>query len=111
MGGRSGRVRELQAAFKNAVRGQRQIFVVTGEPGSGKPTLLDSFHQRASHEAKVRTARGQCVEGFGGKEPYYPMLDALGQLTRNPDSGAVVQTLARRAPPWLIQFPSLLKMK
>ena len=109
MVGRSGPVSELQAAFKKALRGQRQIIFVAGEPGIGKTTLVDSFHQRASHEAKVRTARGQCVEGFGGKEPYYPMLDALGQLTRNPDSGAVVQTLARRAPTWLIQFPSLVK--
>src|SRR5262249_48973999 len=41
--------------------------------------------------------------------PYYPMLDALGQLTRNLDVGGVVQTLAGRAPTWLIQFPSLVK--
>ena len=107
--GRSGPLSELQTAFKKVLRGQRQIIFVAGEPGIGKTTLVDSFHRHASRQANVRTARGQCVEGFGGKEPYYPMLDALGQLTRPPNGGAIVQTLARRSPTWLIQFPSLVK--
>jgi len=37
------------------------------------------------------------------------MLDALGQLTRTPSADTVVQTLAKRAPTWLIQFPSLVR--
>src|SRR5262245_33385225 len=37
------------------------------------------------------------------------MLDALGQLTRTPNGGTIVQALAKRAPTWLIQFPSLIK--
>src|SRR5215467_1358300 len=109
MVGRAGPLSELQAAFKKAVRGQRQIIFVAGEPGIGKTTLVDSFHRHASRQDSVRTARGQCVEGFGGKEPYYPMLDALGQLTRFPNADTVVQTLAKRAPTWLIQFPSLVR--
>jgi len=109
MVGRAGPLGELQAAFKKAVRGQRQIIFIAGEPGIGKTTLVDSFHRHVSGQWNVRTARGQCVEGFGGKEPYYPMLDALGQLTRTPNAVAIVQTLARRAPTWLIQFPSLIK--
>ena len=109
MVGRAGPLGELQAALKRALRGQRQIIFVAGEPGIGKTTLVDSFHRHASRQGNVRTARGQCVEGFGGKEPYYPMLDALGQLTRTPDCAPVVKTLAGRAPTWLIQFPSLVK--
>src|SRR5258708_5099792 len=109
MVGRAGPLGELQAAFKKALRGQRQIVFVAGEPGIGKTTLVDSFHRLASHQGNARTARGQCVEGFGGKEPYYPMLDALGQLTRAAKTEAMVQTLAKRAPTWLIQFPSLVK--
>ena len=42
----------------------------------------------------MRIARGQCVEGFGGKEAYYPMLEALGQLVRDSDGCRVAQTLA-----------------
>src|SRR5215831_4788306 len=109
MVGRAGPLSELQATFKKALRGQRQIFFVAGEPGIGKTTLVDSFHQHASRRGNVRTARGQCVEGFGGKEPYYPMLEALGQLTRFPNADTVVQTLAKRAPTWLIQFPPLVR--
>ena len=109
MVGREAALGELQARFEKIVRGQRQIIFVAGEPGIGKTTLVDSFQQRASGLAPVRTARGQCVEGFGGKEPYYPMLDAVGQLTGPPNGGPVVQTLAARAPTWLIQFPSLIK--
>src|SRR5215475_9482293 len=109
MVGRAGPLGELQGAFKKALRGQRQIIFVGGEPGIGKTTLLDSFHRYASRYGNVRTARGQCVEGFGGKEPYYPMLDALGHLTRTPSAGATLQTLAKRAPTWLIQFPALIK--
>src|SRR5262249_3401850 len=48
-------------------------------------------------------------EGFGGKEAYYPILEALGRLTRDAEGSPVVQTLAVLAPTWLIQFPSLLK--
>src|SRR5215467_3242156 len=107
--GRAGPLGELQAAFKKAVRGQRQIIFVAGEPGIGKTTLVDSFHRHVSRQGNIRTARGQCVEGFGGKEPYYPMLDALGQLTRISHADTVVQTLAKRAPTWLIQFPSLVR--
>jgi DNA-binding winged helix-turn-helix (wHTH) protein/tetratricopeptide (TPR) repeat protein len=107
--GRSVPLSELQAAFKKALRSQRQIIFVVGESGIGKTTLVDAFHGHASRQGNVRTARGQCIEGFGGKEPYYPMLDALGQLTRSPDSARLIQTLAQRAPTWLIQFPSLIK--
>src|SRR6266850_1658300 len=109
MVGREDALDALHIALKKALRSQRQVIFVAGEPGIGKTTLVDSFHQRASHQGNVRTARGQCVEGFGGKEPYYPMLEAIGQLTRTPDADPVVQTLAKRAPTWLIQFPSLVK--
>src|SRR5258707_6914248 len=37
------------------------------------------------------------------------MLESLGQLTKNPDGNPVVQVMAKHAPTWLIQFPSLIK--
>jgi hypothetical protein len=57
----------------------------------------------------LRIVRGQCIEGFGGKEAYYPMLEALGALLQGDEENALVQLLAKRAPTWLIQFPSLVK--
>jgi DNA-binding winged helix-turn-helix (wHTH) protein/tetratricopeptide (TPR) repeat protein len=107
--GRRAELAELDAALEQVLRGRRRVIFVTGEAGIGKSTLVDVFQQRAASRPGMRIARGQCVEGFGGKEPYYPMLEALGQLTRDADRNPVVQTLAARAPTWLIQFPSLVK--
>ena len=107
--GREAAIAELDQHLAKAMQGQRQVVFVTGEAGIGKTTLVDAFHQRSAGRANLRIARGQCVEGFGGKEAYYPMLEALGQLTRDRDSGPIVQNLAKRAPTWLIQFPALVK--
>ena len=49
------------------------------------------------------------MEGYGGKEAYYPMLEALGGLCRGPGGESVIQTLAEQAPTWLVQFPALVK--
>ena len=100
---------ELNNHLDRALKGQRQLMFVTGEAGIGKTTLVDVFHQHAARRPNLRVARGQCVEGFGGKEAYYPMLEALGQLIRDSDDNPVAQTLASRAPTWWIQFPSLVK--
>jgi len=37
------------------------------------------------------------------------MLEALGALLQGGEENALVQLLAKRAPTWLIQFPSLVK--
>ncbi len=51
----------------------------------------------------------QSGEDYGGKEAYYPMLEALGGLCRGPGGESVIQTLAAEAPTWLVQFPALVK--
>jgi DNA-binding winged helix-turn-helix (wHTH) protein len=107
-----GRDQELDALdghFRRVLQGQRRIVLVTGEAGVGKSTLLDAFEQRLAGHNGMRIARGQCVEGFGGKEAYYPILDAFGQLIRGPGAEGIIQILASQAPTWLIQFPALLK--
>jgi len=109
MVGRKAALAELQRSLSKALRGNRQVIFVTGEAGIGKTTLVDVFHQWAARRPNLRVARGQCVEGFGGKEAYYPMLEALGQLIRDSDNNPVAQILAKRAPTWWIQFPSLVK--
>lgn len=77
MVGRDIALATLNSHLDRALRGQRQLMFVTGEAGIGKTTLVDVFHQWAARGPNLRVARGQCVEGFGGKEAYYPMLDAL----------------------------------
>jgi predicted ATPase/DNA-binding winged helix-turn-helix (wHTH) protein len=108
--GRARELAELRARFEMALRGERQIVFVTGEPGIGKTALVDEFQrQAASEHPSLLIARAQCLEGYGGTEAYYPMLEALGQLCRGPGGERVVETLAAHAPTWLVQFPSLIK--
>ena len=102
---------QLDNCLSKALNRQRQVIFVTGEAGIGKTTLVDLFHQRAAFRPNLRIARGQCVEGFGGKEPYYPVLEALGQLVRDAEDSPVVQVLLKRAPTWLLQFSSLVKVE
>lgn len=108
-----GRERELgalRACFQRALKGQRQIVFISGEPGIGKTALVDEFQrQAAAEEPSLRIARGQCVEGYGGAEAYYPMLEAVGELCHGSEGKRMVEILAAQAPTWLVQFPSLLK--
>jgi DNA-binding winged helix-turn-helix (wHTH) protein/predicted ATPase len=80
----------LDRALALALDGRRQVIFVTGEAGIGKSALVEAFGQRAPGAApQLAVARGQCVEGFGGREPYYPILDALEAYRRHhPEEGA-----------------------
>ena len=109
MVGREGAMAQLDVYLNQALNSQRQVVFITGEAGIGKTTLVDAFHNAIANRPNLRIIRGQCVEGFGGKEAYYPVLEAIGQWVREASGGHVVQTLAKQAPTWLIQFPSLIK--
>jgi DNA-binding winged helix-turn-helix (wHTH) protein len=104
--GRDRPLDELDNRLRRAMDSQRQMVFVTGEPGIGKTALVEEFQRRAAEAIPLRLAAGQCVEGYGGKEPYYPVLNALGLLSRDSD---VVDVLATHAPTWLVQFPSLVR--
>ena len=107
--GREAALEALSNALQKASRSVRQIVFVTGEAGIGKTTLVDTFLQRHLSVPGLQVARGQSVEGFGGKEPYYPVLEALGQLLRLDAGTAAVDVVLKQAPTWMIQFPSLIK--
>jgi DNA-binding winged helix-turn-helix (wHTH) protein/tetratricopeptide (TPR) repeat protein len=109
MVGREAALAQLDGYLGQALKAQRQIIFITGEAGVGKTTLIDALHHLACRYSNVRVLRGQCVEGFGGKEAYYPVLEALGQWVRDVAASHVIHTLATQAPAWLIQFPSLIK--
>jgi predicted ATPase len=110
--GRNAQLAELHQCLRKVLRNQSQVVFITGEPGIGKTALVDEFLcQAAQSFPGMRIGRGQCVEGFGGKEPYYPMLEALGQLCVASGRDAVTQALYTQAPTWLVQFPSLVSRK
>ena len=107
--GRQVALAKLEDHLGKALHGQRQVVFVTGEAGIGKTTLVDAFQERAGRHPDLRIARGQCIEGFGGIEAYYPVLEAIGSLLQGEANSSLLQTLAKRAPTWLIQFPGLVK--
>jgi DNA-binding winged helix-turn-helix (wHTH) protein len=108
--GRTTELERLRGSLQRAFHGERQTVFITGESGIGKTALADEFQRQVAAGAPgVRIARGQCIEGYGGREPYYPMLEALGRLCRAPGGESIVQLLAAQAPTWLIQFPLLMK--
>src|SRR5262245_24945187 len=109
MVGRDAAMGRIERCLERALSGERQLVFVTGAAGVGKTTLVDAFHRAAARTPALRVARGQCVEGFGGKEPYYPVLEALGGWVRDGADGAVAQALGRYAPTWRIQFPTLVQ--
>jgi DNA-binding winged helix-turn-helix (wHTH) protein len=107
--GRAGALEALHEAWRCALSGERQIVFITGEPGIGKTALAEEFQRQiALGERTVHMAHGQCIEGYGSKEAYGPMLHALGRLCRGPQAAPIIQILFAEAPTWLAQLPSLL---
>jgi DNA-binding winged helix-turn-helix (wHTH) protein/tetratricopeptide (TPR) repeat protein len=106
--GREDVLNELSEVLKRTLWNQRQIVFVTGESGIGKTALVNYFKGQAAADVPgIQIAFGQCIEGYGGKEAYYPMLEALGELCRSPGGNSIVQLLADQAPTWLAQLPTL----
>ncbi|HTJ29678.1 MAG TPA: AAA family ATPase [Acidobacteriaceae bacterium] len=92
----------LRVEFAAVVSGQRRVVFVTGEAGIGKTALIDVFSYGCEvSSAGVCVARGQCVEGFGGREEYYPVMEALSQLCASQEGGRACEVLSRIAPAWL----------
>lgn len=108
LAGRDGDLRALRALLANAREGRRQLVFVIGEPGLGKTALIDCFLDELRADGRVRVAQGQSVELAAGNEPYLALLDTLGQLAAGPDGPAVVATLERWAPSWLLQMPAFV---
>jgi DNA-binding winged helix-turn-helix (wHTH) protein/tetratricopeptide (TPR) repeat protein len=101
--GRRAPLERLQESWRRAARGQRQLVWVAGDAGVGKSTLLETF---ATTSGAAAIAQGQCVEQYGSGEPYLPVLQALGDLTREyPELAAIMRSVA---PTWLLQLPWLL---
>jgi DNA-binding winged helix-turn-helix (wHTH) protein len=108
--GRQIQLGELRNCLRRSLGNRRQVVFITGGTGIGKTTLVDEFLRQAAADFHgMRIARGQCVEGFGGKEAYYPMLEALSHLCRGADEVGVAQALSAQAPAWLVQLPALMR--
>jgi DNA-binding winged helix-turn-helix (wHTH) protein/tetratricopeptide (TPR) repeat protein len=103
--GRAPELDALLAAHQRAVAGTRQIVFITGEAGIGKTALVDEFLAGARH-GDTRVLGGGCVEGYGGTEPYYPVLEALGRLCHGAGGKEVREGLVSIAPTWAVLMPA-----
>ncbi len=97
--GRDDELARLQSLVLGMASGVRRVVFLSGEAGIGKTALVDTFCRQLS--APVTVARGQCVEGFGSKEEYYPLMEALSQLCATQDGETACRVLAQMAPAWL----------
>jgi len=98
----------LHAAWALARQGVRQVCWVTGEAGIGKTAVVEAFAAQVGTDPTVWLAQGQCVEHYGTREAYRPVLEALGQLVHAPGGARLVALLRQQAPTWLVQMPWLL---
>jgi DNA-binding winged helix-turn-helix (wHTH) protein len=114
--GRDAELGELQTWYEDALRGERQVVFITGEPGIGKTALIEAFLQQIGAGptgagptgAGPYIATGQCIERYHAQEPYYPVLEAVGRLCQAAQAPHIVDLLAQHAPTWLVQLPSLM---
>jgi predicted ATPase len=60
--GRESEIRYLEQYSATVLQGQRQMVFVTGEPGIGKTTLVESFLTKLQTRSGLYIGRGQCVE-------------------------------------------------
>lgn len=99
--GRAEELSALMALLDGLSTGQRRVVFVTGEAGIGKTAIVEAFCESLSSSHQMSVARGQCVDGFGAKEEYYPLMEALSELCASPDGERASRVLARIAPAWL----------
>src|SRR5712692_6959294 len=106
--GRETELAQLHHWLDKALRGERQLVFITGEPGIGKTTVVDAFLQQLAAGGDPWLGRGQCIEHYGAGEAYLPLLAALGRLCRGPEGQHLIALLSQHAPTWLVQMPALL---
>jgi predicted ATPase len=99
--GRDGELELLNSYLRQLETGQRRVVFITGEAGIGKTALADAFCRQIGPSVAASIARGQCVQGVGGVEEYYPVTEGLHQLCAGQDGQKAYRILARRAPAWL----------
>ena len=109
--GRAAALAELERCYARAGAGQRQLVLVSGEPGIGKTALVERFVARLAQRAHADprptlVARGQSVESYGAGDPYRPLREAAEDLLRRGGDG-VRAVFRSHAPSWLLSMPEL----
>lgn len=105
--GREESMTQMSDAWRLADLGKRQVLFITGDPGSGKTTMVSAFLAEAARNG-TRVSWGQCAQHFGAGEAYEPLLEAMTRLCRQVGGDRFISIMERSGPTWLAQMPSLL---
>jgi predicted ATPase len=98
----------LRTGFEEAAAGRGLLLCVTGEPGLGKTTLVESFlEELAASGRSWSLARGRCSERLAGAEAYLPFLEALDSLLQGEGGASAAQAMKLLAPTWYVQLAPL----
>ncbi len=107
MVGRDGELAQMIAALDRTVEGHRQLCFVTGEPGIGKSTFVETVRERAEDRG-IAVVVGHCIEQHGAPEPYLAVIEMLGNLKKTERGEAAMASLVRFAPGFIAQAPHLV---
>ena len=98
----------LRTGFEEAAAGRGLLLCVTGEPGLGKTTLVESFLEELAASGRTWSlARGRCSERLAGAEAYLPFLEALDSLLQGEGGASAAQAMKLLAPTWYVQLAPL----
>jgi serine/threonine protein kinase len=92
----AGRIEERSRwdeAWKRVVAGERRAWMVAGEAGIGKTTLIGNLATRA-HNDGAWVAYGRCDEDLG--VPYQPWIEALSSIVVHAPDDAIAAHVAAR---------------
>ncbi|MCW5967955.1 MAG: protein kinase [Blastocatellales bacterium] len=106
--GRAEELNALRDAFKYVESGRGLMVCITGEPGIGKSTVVESFlSELEAAPRSCRIARGRCSERLAGAEAYLPFLEMLDSLFAGRERERVAQVMKLLAPTWYSQVSPL----
>jgi predicted ATPase len=98
----------LRTGFEEAAASRGSMLCVTGEPGLGKTTLVESFLEALAASGRPWSlARGRCSERLAGTEAYLPFLEALDSLLQGEGGASRARVMKLLAPTWYLQLAPL----
>jgi DNA-binding CsgD family transcriptional regulator/tetratricopeptide (TPR) repeat protein len=95
--GRAVELRRLDAMLDRAEQGSPQVVLLAGDAGVGKTRLLLALAERARRRG-TRVLAGGCVELGDIGLAYLPVVDALRELTDDPEEARLLAGAAITAP-------------
>jgi tetratricopeptide (TPR) repeat protein len=98
--GREPELGALRESFDVARRNRAFMVCVSGEPGIGKTTLVETFLRSLADSSSHFVAVGRCSERLAGAEAYLPLLDAIDDLMHEDGAAELSGLLHSLAPTW-----------